>query len=68
MHATLGQRVRRLIRDETGQDLVEYALLTGIVAVGLSLFGPPVIANMKTAYQNRSANANGLWVTPPPTP
>jgi Flp pilus assembly pilin Flp len=68
MNTTLAQRVKRLVRDESGQDLIEYALLTGIVAVGLTLFGPPALAQMKTAYENRSSNANSLWVTPPPTP
>ena len=60
--------VKKLISESDGQDLIEYALLTAIVAVGLTLFGPPVLAQMKTAYQNRSSTANSLWVTPPPTP
>ena len=68
MNTVLRQRIRRLVRDESGQDLIEYALLTGIIAVGVALFGPPVLAQMKTAYENRSSNANSLWVTPPPTP
>ena len=68
MNATVGQRVRRLIRDENGQDLVEYALLTGIVAVGWVLVGPPIKDRMKNAYENWNSNANALWVTPAPTP
>jgi Flp pilus assembly pilin Flp len=68
MHTTLGQRVKRLVRDESGQDLVEYALLTGIVAVGWLLVGPPIQGRMKAAYENWNSNANALWVTPPPTP
>jgi Flp pilus assembly pilin Flp len=67
-HTTLGQRLKRLVRDERGQDLVEYALLTGIIAIGWVLVGTPIKGRMKNAYENWNANANSLWVTPPPTP
>jgi Flp pilus assembly pilin Flp len=68
MHTTLGQRLKRLVRDEGGQDLVEYALLTGIIAVGWLLVGTPITGRMKSAYESWNSNANALWVTPAPTP
>lgn len=33
MTSTIGTTVRRLWRDDSGQDLIEYALLVGLVAV-----------------------------------
>ncbi len=65
---TFRQRVIRLLRDEGGQDLIEYALLTGVIAVGWLLLGSPLPGRMKTYYENSNSNANALWVTPPPTP
>ena len=37
---------RRLWNDERGQDLVEYALLAGLVAVSAGLFAPSLSASM----------------------
>ena len=36
--------------DEDGQDLVEYALLASLVAVGSGLFAPSISENMSTIY------------------
>ena len=36
--------------DEHGQDLVEYALLAGLVAVASGLFVPSMTASMDTIY------------------
>ena len=41
---------RRLWHDERGQDLVEYALLAGLVAVTTGLFAPSLSASMGTVY------------------
>lgn len=41
---------RRLWGDERGQDLVEYALLAGLVAVSTGLFAPSLSASMGTVY------------------
>lgn len=41
---------RRLWDDEGGQDLVEYALLAGLVAVSAGLFAPSLSASMVTVY------------------
>jgi Flp pilus assembly pilin Flp len=41
---------RRLWDDERGQDLVEYALLAGLVAVTTGLFAPSLSAGMGTVY------------------
>jgi Flp pilus assembly pilin Flp len=62
------RRAVRLIRDERGQDLIEYALLTAIVAVAWVLAGPPLIARMATAYQSWAASANDPALTNTPAP
>lgn len=36
--------------DESGQDMVEYALLASLVAVGSGLFAPSISENMSTIY------------------
>lgn len=36
--------------DESAQDLVEYALLASLVAVGSGLFAPSISENMSTIY------------------
>lgn len=49
----LGHACRRLIRETTGQDLIEYAVLTGIVAaLSLAVF---------TSIQTKMANAYVTW-------
>ena len=40
----------RILRDERGQDLVEYALLAGLAAVASGLFVPDMSASMTTIY------------------
>ena len=37
--------------DSSGQDMVEYALLAGLVAVASGLFVPDLSASMKTIYE-----------------
>lgn len=41
---------RRLWEEERGQDLVEYALLAGLVAVAAGLFAPSLAVSMGTVY------------------
>ena len=41
---------RRLGEEERGQDLVEYALLAGLVAVAAGLFAPSLSVSMGTIY------------------
>lgn len=36
--------------DESGQDMVEYALLASLVAVGSGLFAPSISENMSAIY------------------
>jgi Flp pilus assembly pilin Flp len=52
-----------LIRDETGQDLIEYALLAGLVAVGTGVMMPntllPVISGVYSRITSCMITAGG---------
>jgi Flp pilus assembly pilin Flp len=60
------RRAGRLLADEHGQDLIEYALLTGIIALAWVIAFPPLKDRMKAAYQAWNANVQAIWVPPPP--
>jgi Flp pilus assembly pilin Flp len=45
----------RLWREERGQDLVEYALLAGLVAVASGLFIPQVSESMVTIFSRMAS-------------
>jgi Flp pilus assembly pilin Flp len=53
--------LRRLIDDEDGQDLIEYALLTGAIGmcafVAFSLWS----ASINGTYKTLNTTTNGLW-------
>jgi Flp pilus assembly pilin Flp len=57
---------KRLVADENGQDLIEYALLTGAIGlcgvVGFELFGGAISA----AYSSWTTGTNNLWQVPDP--
>ena len=51
----------RLIREESGQDLIEYALAAGLVGSAGAAIAPPLVVAMRTAYQNWVTNTNAAW-------
>ena len=63
----LGRLVGRLCREDDGQDLIEYVLLTGIIAIAGVLIFPAMQEAMVSTYQNWNSNAQAIWVPPPPT-
>jgi len=60
--------VRCFITDESGQDLVEYALLSGIIAIAGALVLPAIADAMKNAYLNWQTTAQAAWEPCPPAP
>jgi Flp pilus assembly pilin Flp len=66
----LGRRISRLgqklSQDEDGQDLIEYALLTSIIAIAGILVFPTIQSKMADAYQDWNDTANDIWIPPPP--
>jgi Flp pilus assembly pilin Flp len=56
----------RLLRDDDGQDLIEYGLLGGLVAA-LSLAGfPQIVDNLRDTYNKWNTDVNGLSIPAPP--
>jgi Flp pilus assembly pilin Flp len=53
--------LRQLVFDETGQDLLEYGLLAGIVGIAGYLSFPVIKAGMDAAYTRWTAGAYNQW-------
>ncbi len=49
-HKTAEVLVQEFLRDEAGQDLIEYALLAGMVAVAAGAVIPPVAPSVYQIY------------------
>jgi Flp pilus assembly pilin Flp len=60
------QLFRQLVRDERGQDLVEYALLTASLALVSVATWPTVAETIATAYRALDRNTQSLWEAPLP--
>ena len=58
----------RLLKDEGGQDLIEYGLLLGIVTTSMIVLGPIIQGRMSNAFTGWTNNRNNLWVPNAPTP
>jgi Flp pilus assembly pilin Flp len=58
--------VARLIRDEDGQDLVEYALLIAFFGLMLAVLWPNITAAVGMRYGSTRSGIQGLWSTPDP--
>ena len=58
--------LKKFVVEEDGQDLIEYALLTGAVGfagvVGINAIG----AAINVAYGSWDTGVNSLWQPPPP--
>jgi Flp pilus assembly pilin Flp len=56
----------RLIREDSGEDLVEYGLLTAFIGLaGVAVFGL-IMAGLNSGYTNWDSGTQGLWEMPPP--
>ena len=60
--------LKNFIAREEGQDLVEYALLSGIVGVAGILVFPVIVDKMGTAYANWQTGAQNAWEPCAPAP
>jgi Flp pilus assembly pilin Flp len=59
-------RVWRFLAGETGEDLIEYALLTAVVGSAGVLAFNVLGAAISAAYSNWNGNIQNLWQSPPP--
>jgi pilus assembly protein Flp/PilA len=57
----------RLARDEGGQDLIEYALLTALVGLVAIAAWKAVETAIKTTYGSWDSGVNSLWTPEEPT-
>jgi len=60
------EMVRLLARDERGQDLIEYALLSAAIGVAGAATWPLIEQSIGTAYRALDSNTQNLWEPPPP--
>ena len=44
--------IKRLWKEEEGQDLIEYALLVALIALAAAAGFPPLAGAIKTVFQN----------------
>jgi Flp pilus assembly pilin Flp len=57
----------RLLSDDTGQDVVEYALLTAFLGLAALSAWTSVRSALGTSYASTSTGVQSLWETPPPS-
>ncbi len=55
----MGKLLRRLWSEESGQDLVEYALLVVLVALGAVVAMKSLASAVSDAFSNAAANMTG---------
>jgi len=56
----------RLIREDDGQDVIEYALLTAGIGVVSAATWPLIAAGVGTVYKRYNANTQAAWEIPNP--
>jgi Flp pilus assembly pilin Flp len=57
----------RLTRDDSGQDVVEYALLTAFFGVAVLVAWTSLRDAVGASYGGATAGVQGLWDPPPPS-
>ena len=62
----LATLIAQLVRDDSAQDLIEYALLTGLIAVGSVLLFSQLSAAMEASYNNSNTASQNAWEPCPP--
>lgn len=62
------ERLSSLFADEDGQDLIEYAVLTSVVAISALLAHDVIAPRMRTAFTSLSEDINALWTPDDPSP
>jgi Flp pilus assembly pilin Flp len=60
--------LRRLLREDDGQDLVEYALLAAFVGLAGSAALSELETSLGVAYAGWDTATQALWVMPEPGP
>ena len=58
--------LRRLIRDDCGQDVIEYALLTAAIGLAGVAVWPVITTAIGVNYQGLDTETQNLWEIPDP--
>jgi len=53
------ETLKKLIRDESGQDLIEYALVAALIALGSVIAMKGLATGISTAFSGVSSNLSG---------
>ena len=60
--------LRQVMRDDSGQDVVEYALLTAFFGLAALAAWTSIQAALGSSYSRTTTGVQGLWAnTPPPS-
>ena len=62
----LPQWATELACDESGQDLIEYGLLLGVIVSGLAALMPTLLTRLDSGFRAWGNGRNALWVPPNP--
>jgi Flp pilus assembly pilin Flp len=60
--------VSRLVREENGQDLIEYGLLGATIGIVGALLFPRILTGIQSFFQRWGTDVNGMWTPSPPAP
>jgi Flp pilus assembly pilin Flp len=66
--ATIRRLISRLLRETSGQDLIEFGLLASIIAIAGILLFPTIATKMGNAFVGWGQNVNNSWVPSDPVP
>ena len=58
--------LRRLVSDDRGQDLIEYALLVTFIGLAGIVALPLIAQAIAATYGSWNTSTNNIWQTPPP--
>jgi len=61
-----GRFLRRLLLEDSGQDLIEYGLLASIIAIAGALIFPSIKTAMGLRFGEWGAQVNNLWTPSDP--
>jgi Flp pilus assembly pilin Flp len=63
----LSRSLQRLVRDDSGQDVVEYALLTAFLGLAALTAWSTIRDTLGLSYAGTTTGVQGLWDAPPPS-
>ena len=58
--------LRKLAVSDAGQDVIEYALLTGAIGLSGIAAWPLIVTALRNAYVSLDTQTQNLWVPPDP--